>query len=238
MTTNILSKYSQSPYTLIGLQLADQPVLSLSNNENSNKIKQIFNNVNDCENFIMKQNKNEKIVLMVAGYLLSDELTKFQNYSQIDSIYLYPKSGNINDEFKCVYTNVQEHEYSTLVNLFNKFWFLLGLAIVVLLAYLFPHVGASDGPLYAKYTVKWGCVIIIILFSSLSLTTKNLYDELHNIRLHLCIQTFSLILVPFSIFGVVLLLAKSSMNVMLLHGLILMACTPTGITINVSIYLQ
>ena len=236
MATNILSKYSQSPYTLMGLELTDQPVLILSNNGNFNQIKQIFNNVHDCENFIINQNNDEKIVLIVAGHLLTDELIKFQNYSQIDSIYLYPKSGNPNEEFECIYKKVQENKYLKIfIVLCDKFWFLLGLAIVVILAYLFPHVGASNGPLYAKYTVKWGCVIIILLFSSLSLTARNLYDELHNIRLLLCIQIFSLVLVPFSIFGVVLLLANSSINTILLHGLIVMACIPTGITINVSI---
>jgi hypothetical protein len=236
MTMDILSKYSQSPYTLIGLELNDDHELTLVNAKNSNPIKQIFTNINDCENFIMKQSKDEKTVLIISGYILSDELTKIQNYSQIDSIYLYPKSDDSNKEISCIYKKAQERRYlMTFVNLLKEFWILLALAFTSLLAYLFPNVGASDGPLYAEYSIKLGSVILILLLSSLSITTRDLWKEMRNIRLHLCIQFFCLILVPFSIFGVVLLLAKTSMNKILLNGLLLLACTPMGLTVNVSI---
>ena len=238
MSRDILSKYFQSPYTLIGLDLNEQYVLKFLYSKHSNHIKHIFDDVNDCEKFIMKQNNDEKLVLIISGHLLSNELAEFQKYSQIVSIYLYPTSGNPNEEFKCVYKKMQEDEYSEIfIDLCDKFWFLLGLAIVIILAYLFPHVGASDGPLYAEYTVKWGCVIIMFLFCSLSISARSLYEELRNIRLHLCIQIFSLIFFPFVVFGVVILLAKSSINKILLNGMILMGCMPAAMTITVSAFL-
>ncbi|CAF4293696.1 unnamed protein product, partial [Adineta steineri] len=70
MNLSILSKYSQSPYMIIGLDLLNE----LSGDENLMVIKQIFKNINDIEDFIVKHTNNEKFVIIISGNLSSDQL--------------------------------------------------------------------------------------------------------------------------------------------------------------------
>jgi sodium/bile acid cotransporter 7 len=121
------------------------------------------------------------------------------------------------------------------LNLFKKFWFILGLLVVLLCAYLYPRLGATGGIIRAEYTVKYGCVIIIFFLSGLSLPTKNLIDQLFRFRLHLLIQVLSLLIVPFTVFAIALLLAKTSLNKVLISGIMVMASTCTSISTNVRI---
>jgi hypothetical protein len=236
MKTNVLSEYSKLPYILIGLEFTDHHALTLFNSKNSNEIKHIFSSINHCENFITEQKANVKIVLIISSYFLGDELIKLQSYPQVDTIYSYIKSNDDNEEFICVYKKVKDREYSEIfIGLLGNLWFLIGLIIVAILAYLFPQVGASDGPLYAKYTVKWGCVFIIFLLSSLSLSIKDLANDLFNYRLHLSVQIYSLIFIPCIVIGIALLLAMTSINQILIIGVIIMSCMPTANSINVSI---
>ena len=116
----------------------------------------------------------------------------------------------------------------------RKYWFLLGLILVIGLAYLFPDVGKTGGYIRAEWSVKWGCVMFIFLLSGLSLRTKQLGKELLRIRLHLFIQIFSFVVIPFSVFGLVVLLTKfTSFNRILLIGLLVMSSTSTTISSNV-----
>jgi hypothetical protein len=231
MNSDTLSKYFESPYIVIGLDLKNE----LLNLENSIVIQSIFVNVKDCEDFIVKQGNNEKIAVIVSGNLSPDELNKLKNYSKVHAIYLFSKSNHFKEQFKRIHTKTIYREYlETFVKLCKKFWFILGLGVVMTFAAIFPHLGASDGPLYAEYTLKWGCVIVIFFLSGLSLPTKTLTAELFHFRLHIFIQVFSFILIPFTVYGICLLLAKSSFNKILVGGIIAMACTSTTISSNVS----
>jgi hypothetical protein len=232
MNFDILSKYSQSPYVVIGLDFKNE----LFNRYNSILIQSIFIHIKDCEDFIVKQTNNEKIVLIVTGELSSDELNKLQKYSQINAIYLFSESNNSNEQFKLLYTKTIYKDYLEIfVKLLKKFWFIIGLGIAVIFAGIFPHLGASNGPFYAEYTIKWGCVIVIFFLSGLGLPTKTLTSELFHFRLHIFIQVFNLIFIPFTVYGICLLLAKSSsLNKLLIAGIITMACTSTTISSNVS----
>jgi len=236
MNRNILSEYSQSAFTLIGLDLTNDQVLSLLNSQNADKLKQIFMTIEDCESFLMKQNDRENIVLIVSSYVLSDKLKKLQEYSQLDAIYSYRKPDDYNGEFICIYKKSVEKKYQEIfLALMKHLWFLIGLLIVLIFAYFFPDLGASDGPLHAKYTVKWGCVFFIFLLNSLSISFKDLTNDLFNYRLHLTIQIYSLFIIPFVVFGIALLLVYLSVDKYLIIGLILMGCMPTGTSINVNI---
>jgi predicted permease len=234
---SILSQYYQSPYILIGLESTDNSIVTLLNNNSSNQIKQIFNNINDCESFIKKSQENDKIVLIVSNHLSENESIKLQKYPQIDAIYSYYQHEDLNDEFICIYKKVEQGKFSKIFHaLFENLWFLIGLIIVIIFAYLVPNIGASNGPLYTKYTVKIGCVFLIFLLSSLSLPLKNLAMDILNYRLHLCTQFYNLIFMPFVVFGIALLLDKASINEILITGMILMGCMPTANSINVSIF--
>ncbi|KAI8096644.1 SBF-like CPA transporter family-domain-containing protein [Halteromyces radiatus] len=119
--------------------------------------------------------------------------------------------------------------------LLKKYWFLLGLAFVILLASQFPDVARKGGYIHAEWSIKWGAVIIIFLISGLSLRTKILAQTILRIRLHLLIQIINLIIIPFFVFGLVLLLFKAhvSMSSLLLIGVVIAASTPTTVSSNV-----
>ena len=87
--------------------------------------------------------------------------------------------------------------------LFIRYWFLLGLAIVIGLAWAFPQVGKANGDIEAQYTVKWGAVIVIFLLSGLGLEVSVMLKTILRWRLHLIVQTINFILLPFIMYGIV-----------------------------------
>ncbi|EPB86687.1 hypothetical protein HMPREF1544_06473 [Mucor circinelloides 1006PhL] len=118
---------------------------------------------------------------------------------------------------------------------FLKYWFLLGLVIAILLAWQFPNVGRKGGYIRAEWSIKWGAVVVIFLISGLSLRTRILAQTLLRVRLHLLIQTINLIIIPFFVFGLILLFFKLHMpvNSLLLIGVVIAASTPTTVSSNV-----
>lgn len=77
--------------------------------------------------------------------------------------------------------------------------------------------------------------MVIFLISGLSLRTKILAETILRIRLHLLIQVINLIIIPFTVFGLVLLFFKCHMDInsMLLLGVVIAASTPTTVSSNV-----
>jgi hypothetical protein len=237
MKKNILSEYSESPYIVIGLESTGNHVLTNFNDKNANEIKYIFNNTDDCENFIAKHQNNEKIILIISSHISGDESAKLQKHSQLDAIYSYYHFDDSNGEFICIYKKVEEGKCSnTFRGLLENLWFLLGVIFAIIFAYLCPNLGASNGPLHTQYTIKMGCVFLIFLLSSLSLPLKNLLMDVLNYRLHLCTQFYSFFFISFFVFGFALILAKASINDVLITGMVLMGCMPTANSINVSIF--
>lgn len=88
--------------------------------------------------------------------------------------------------------------------IFLRYWFLLGLGIVIGLAWAFPQVGKSHGDIQAQYTVKWGAVIVIFLLSGLGLEVSVMLKTIVRWRLHLVVQVINFILMPFLMYGIVL----------------------------------
>lgn len=80
-----------------------------------------------------------------------------------------------------------------------------------------------------------GAVILIFFISGLSLRTQTLAETVLRIRLHFLVQMISLVLIPFFVFGFVLLLFKANvhMDSLLLIGLVIAASTPTTVSSNV-----
>ncbi|GAN08816.1 conserved hypothetical protein [Mucor ambiguus] len=144
---------------------------------------------------------------------------------------------------------------------FLKYWFLLGLVIAILLAWQFPNVGRKGGYIRAEWSIKWGklcmlvlvcecvkrhviqtdvlgdlgAVVVIFLISGLSLRTRILAQTLLRVRLHFLIQVINLIIIPFFVFGLILLFFKLHMpvNSLLLIGVVIAASTPTTVSSNV-----
>ncbi|CAF5156394.1 unnamed protein product [Rotaria magnacalcarata] len=101
------------------------------------------------------------------------------------------------------------------------------------MGYIFPNLGKTGGYIRSEWTVKYGCVILICFLSGLSLRTKQLAKEIPHIRLHILIQIYSLIVIPFLVYYLTLCLSNTSMNKTLLFGMIIMASTSTPISSNV-----
>lgn len=118
---------------------------------------------------------------------------------------------------------------------FKQYWFLMGLAIVIVLAWRFPGVAKKDGVIHSEWSIKWGAVIVIFLISGLSLRTHILAQTIMRVRLHFMIQVISLVIIPFTVYGVALFFAavKLPINHMLLLGLVIAGCTPTTVSSNV-----
>ncbi|KAI8065249.1 SBF-like CPA transporter family-domain-containing protein [Gongronella butleri] len=116
-----------------------------------------------------------------------------------------------------------------------KYWFLLGLAIAIILAWQFPNVAKKGGYIRAEWTIKWGAVIVIFFISGLSLRTKILAQTVLRVRLHFLIQFINLLIIPGFVFGLVLLFFKMHMplNSLLLVGVVIAASTPTTVSSNV-----
>jgi sodium/bile acid cotransporter 7 len=76
---------------------------------------------------------------------------------------------------------------------------------------------------------------VIFFISGLSLRTKILAQTILRIRLHFLIQVINLVMIPFFVFGLVLLLFKVhiGMNSLLLIGMVIAASTPTTVSSNV-----
>lgn len=91
----------------------------------------------------------------------------------------------------------------TAYALFVRYWFLLGLGIVIGLAWAFPQVGKANGDIQAQYTVKWGAVIVIFLLSGLGLEVSVMLRTILRWRLHLIVQVINFILLPFIMYGIV-----------------------------------
>ncbi|KAI8972075.1 putative sodium bile acid cotransporter [Pilobolus umbonatus] len=122
-----------------------------------------------------------------------------------------------------------------LIGILEKYWFLLGLMVAIALAILVPDVARKGGYLRAEWTIKWGAVIVIFLISGLSLRTKILAETILRIRLHFLIQVINLVMIPFFVFGFVMMLfhVHASINSLLLMGIVIAASTPTTVSSNV-----
>ncbi|CAO3655631.1 unnamed protein product [Mucor hiemalis] len=130
-----------------------------------------------------------------------------------------PKSKKINSYTPSIYTEKsatiapEPNRFKTfaistknfLWSLFVKYWFLLGLLVAIILAIQFPNVARKGGYIRAEWSIKWGAVVVIFLISGLSLRTKILAETILRIRLHLLIQIINLVIIPFTVFGLVLL---------------------------------
>jgi sodium/bile acid cotransporter 7 len=122
----------------------------------------------------------------------------------------------------------------TAWSLFVKYWFLLGLAFVIGLAWAIPTVGKSYGSIQAQYTVKWGAVIVIFLLSGLGLDVKVMFRTILRWRLHLYVQVINFIILPFLAWGVVRFFIAVGANIdeMVYQGWIIALSTSTTVSSN------
>lgn len=117
---------------------------------------------------------------------------------------------------------------------FIRYWFLLGLGIVIGLAWAFPQVGKAHGSIESQYSVKWGAVIIIFLLSGLGLEVSVMLKTILRWRLHLLVQVLNFILLPFLMYGIVrfFLLVNAQLDKAVYKGWMIALSTSTTVSSN------
>uniref|UniRef100_A0A3Q1CZC6 Sodium/bile acid cotransporter n=1 Tax=Amphiprion ocellaris TaxID=80972 RepID=A0A3Q1CZC6_AMPOC len=100
----------------------------------------------------------------------------------------------------------------------RKEWFIIGIVLVILSAKLQPSVGVRGGPLRPEITVAYVAVSLIFFNSGLSLKTEELTSALLHVRLHLFVQSFTLVFFPLAVWMLLRVLELTAIDQWLLRG--------------------
>ncbi|XP_033097371.1 sodium/bile acid cotransporter 7-like isoform X1 [Anneissia japonica] len=111
-----------------------------------------------------------------------------------------------------------------LLDKIKKNWFLIGIIVVISFAKLAPVIGVKGGILRPEITVKYLAVSFIFFNSGLSLRTEDLASALLQLKLHIFVQSFTLIFVPCFVWLLIQVLSLTSINEHLLNGLQVVGC--------------
>ncbi|MBX8531182.1 bile acid:sodium symporter [Pseudomonas cichorii] len=74
-------------------------------------------------------------------------------------------------------------------------WFLCGMVLATVLAYFFPHFGATGGGMHAEYVINIG-VFVVFFLHGVNLSSEQIRNGLKNWRLHIMIQAFTFVVFP------------------------------------------
>eukprot|EP00053_Salpingoeca_punica_P012587 m.112787 g.112787 ORF g.112787 m.112787 type:complete len:411 (+) comp15987_c2_seq2:3376-4608(+) len=109
-------------------------------------------------------------------------------------------------------------------------WFMVAVVAVILFAYIAPGIGMKGGPLHPEITVKYIAVSLIFLSSGITLRTEDLKAAISNVQLHILIQGFSMGAIPAIMALLTSLLAFTSINPLLIRGLLVVGCMPPPVS--------
>ncbi|XP_039606149.1 sodium/bile acid cotransporter 7-like isoform X1 [Polypterus senegalus] len=112
----------------------------------------------------------------------------------------------------------------------RKEWFIIGIVLVIALAKLEPATGVKGGPLKPEITITYIAVSTIFFNSGLSLKTEELTSALMHVKLHLFVQTFTLVFFPAAIWLFLKILSLTTINEWLLKGLQTVGCMPPPVS--------
>jgi len=126
-------------------------------------------------------------------------------------------------------------EYATLLlRSLIKHWFLVGTALSIVAAQIYPWLGSDAGPLRPQITVKYGAVVLIFFVSGVTMKTETMVDTIRDWRLHLFIQFFALGLVPVLVIVSMLpVLSALGLPAGLVEGFRVVACMPPPVSTSV-----
>ncbi|KAI8979549.1 SBF-like CPA transporter family-domain-containing protein [Mycotypha africana] len=121
-----------------------------------------------------------------------------------------------------------------LLELFKKYYFLVGLGISIGIAWAAPQLGMAHGLIQAQYTIKWGAVIIIFLLSGLGLDVGVMWKTILRWRLHLTVQLINFILLPFVMYGIVrfFISVHANLDMSVYKGWMIALSTSTTVSSN------
>ena len=75
-----------------------------------------------------------------------------------------------------------------VVKFLDQNYLLVGMFVMILVAFAYPDLGESNGPLKTNYSVGYGVNCSVFVLSGLSMKTESLVDALVDLKLNLCIQ--------------------------------------------------
>lgn len=108
-------------------------------------------------------------------------------------------------------------------------WLVVGVIVAIPLAALKPQFGARGGPLRPEITVRYVAVVVIFFLSGLGLKPRQILSAVTNVRLHVLVQTFTLLVVPLTMSRMAPLL-RPVLNRWLVDGLVAVACMPPPVS--------
>ena len=111
-----------------------------------------------------------------------------------------------------------------------RHWFFLGVVLVILSAYLHPSLGIKGGPLRPEISVKLVGVFLIFLNSGLSIRTEEFAGAISNYRLHLLIQSYTLMLIPLLMNLASPVLLRLPLDRWVISGLLVVSCLPPPVS--------
>ncbi|XP_029938781.1 sodium/bile acid cotransporter 7 [Salarias fasciatus] len=112
----------------------------------------------------------------------------------------------------------------------RKEWFIIGIVLVILSAKVQPSFGVRGGPLKPEVTVAYVAVALIFFNSGLSLKSEELTSALFHVRLHLFVQSFTLVFFPLAVWLLLRVLAFTAIDQWLLRGLQTVSCMPPPVS--------
>ncbi|KAK4689929.1 vacuolar protein sorting-associated protein 54, partial [Tremellales sp. Uapishka_1] len=132
-------------------------------------------------------------------------------------------------------------------------WFLIGIGVVVVLAWRWPQVAKDGGIIRSEYSVRfsywiigsilmhkqiqYGGIALIFLITGLTLSTSALYKQSKQVYMHIYTQLFSFFFfsaVVFFIVNMVRLSGTTAIDPYTLVGLIVMSVMPTTVASNIT----
>jgi len=122
--------------------------------------------------------------------------------------------------------------YSRVLVELQRWWFLIGIGLSVLLGYFFSSYGKKGGLLKSEITAQVAIALIFFLSGTL-LKTQVMLKALLQWRLHVFIQVFSFVFFPLFTFAIVKLLQLAHFDQGMANGFLFLACVPTTISSNV-----
>jgi len=114
-----------------------------------------------------------------------------------------------------------------------KDWFLAGMILAVVLATLFPQVGATGGTIRADILSNWGICAIFFLHG-LGLSTERMWAGMSRWQLHIAVQIMTFIIFPLFWLAIKVLLG-SMLPPALLLGLFYLCAVPSTIASSVAL---
>ncbi|KAK9241111.1 SBF-like CPA transporter family-domain-containing protein [Lipomyces kononenkoae] len=115
-------------------------------------------------------------------------------------------------------------------------WFVIGMGVVVALAYKFPTVAMNYGHIRADISIQYGAVAIIFLISGLNIPRQKLLTQAAHWQAHIVTQAISFLVTPAIAFGfasAIRVAHNPNINQWILIGIIITGCTPTTVSSNV-----